>query len=121
VGRLERRAERPLVWLHGEIKTPPFSKEARLEAGLLLRRLQDGETLAMPQSRPILSVGGRCHELRVVDKTHNWRIVHRIDTDAIVILEVFDKKTRATPREVIDVCRTRLKAYERVAGRGEKR
>jgi hypothetical protein len=32
--------EKPLVWLHGEEKTPPFSKEARLEAGFLLRRLQ---------------------------------------------------------------------------------
>jgi len=34
--------EKPLVWLHGEVKTPPFSKKARLEAGFLLRRLQRG-------------------------------------------------------------------------------
>jgi hypothetical protein len=25
-----------LVWLHGEVKTPPFTSPARLEAGLLL-------------------------------------------------------------------------------------
>ena len=37
------RADKPLAWLHGEIKTPPFSADARLEAGVLLRRLQRGE------------------------------------------------------------------------------
>ena len=38
---------KPLVWLDGEVKTPPFSKEGRLEAGYLLRRLQNGETLGL--------------------------------------------------------------------------
>ena len=40
--------DKPLVWLHGEVKTPPFSQVARLEAGFLLRRLQQGESLGMP-------------------------------------------------------------------------
>ena len=59
---------KPLVWLSGEIKTPPFSAAARLEAGLLLRRLQRGDLLAMPLSRPMPSIGPRCHELRIVDE-----------------------------------------------------
>lgn len=37
-----------LVWLKGEVKTPPFSSSARIEAGTLLRRLQKGELLSMP-------------------------------------------------------------------------
>jgi len=37
--------DKPLVWLSGEVKTPPFSSAARLEAGTLLRRLQGGEQL----------------------------------------------------------------------------
>jgi hypothetical protein len=49
--------DKPLVWIHGEIKTPPFSKTGRLEAGFLLRRLQQGETLSLPQSRPMSSIG----------------------------------------------------------------
>ena len=49
-------ADKPLVWLHGEIKTPPFGPSARLEAGLALRRLQRGERLAMPHSRPMPGV-----------------------------------------------------------------
>jgi hypothetical protein len=41
-------ADKPLAWLHGEIKTPPLSSETSVEAGLLLRRLQRGERLEMP-------------------------------------------------------------------------
>lgn len=61
-------ADKPLVWLRGEVKTPPFSAAARLEAGTLLRRLQGGEKLSMPHSRPMPAIGPRCQELRVVDE-----------------------------------------------------
>ena len=105
-------SDKPLVWLHGEVKTPPFSAAARLECGYLLRRLQQGESLQMPHSRPMPSIGPACHELRVVDENVSWRIVYRIDDDAIVIVEVFAKTTRATPRAVIDVCRRRLREYD---------
>ncbi|MBI2351088.1 MAG: type II toxin-antitoxin system RelE/ParE family toxin, partial [Deltaproteobacteria bacterium] len=79
------RHDKPLVWLHGQIKTPPFSQAARVEAGYLLRRLQRGEMLGMPHSRPMPVIGPRCHELRISDADVTWRIVHRIDSDAIVI------------------------------------
>ena len=107
-------SDKPLVWLKGEVRTPPFSKEARLEAGFLLRRLQRGEKLSMPQSRPMPSIGRGCHELRIVDKGHQWRIMYFVDSDAVVILEVFSKKTGATPKAVIDVCRERLKLYRAI-------
>jgi phage-related protein len=78
--------------MHGEVKTPPFSKLARLQAGFLLRLLQRGVNVAMPHSRPMSSIGRRCHELRVPDEKVSWRVVYRIDVDAIVIVEVFSKK-----------------------------
>ena len=106
------KTDKPLVWLHGEVKTPPFSSEARIEAGFLLRRLQAGERLSLPHSRPMPSIGDRCHELRVQDERRTWRIVYRIDADAIVILEVFEKTTRSTPKRVVDVCKQRIKRYE---------
>jgi hypothetical protein len=53
-----------------------------------------------------------CHELRVNDEEETWRIVYRIDTDAIVIVEVFSKKTARTPKRTIDLCRKRLKEYD---------
>ena len=108
-------ALKPLVWLEGEIKTPPFSAAARLEAGLLLRRLQRGDLLSMPLSRPMPSIGARCHELRIVDERVSWRVVYRIDRDAILILAVFRKTTRATPRPVIEVCKRRVNQYDRAA------
>jgi phage-related protein len=104
---------KPLAWLHDEVKSPPFSAAARLEAGFLLRRLQLGDLLSMPHSRPMPSIGSRCHELRIVDLDATWRIVYRIDADAIVIAEVFAKKTPQTPKSVLDASRRRLKEYDR--------
>lgn len=106
------RDDKPLVWLHGEVKSPPFSKAARLEAGFLLRRLQAGENLSLPWCRPMPGIGARCHELRINDETVTWRIVFRIDPDAIVILEVFQKQTQQTPKQVMDTCKRRLRSYD---------
>ena len=103
---------KPLVWLHGEVKTPPFTPQGRQEAGMLLRLLQEGEWLGMPQAEPLPDVGSRCGALRVRDAEHNWRIMYRIDTDAVLVLEVYPKKTRKIPDEVIERCRQRLKLYD---------
>ena len=108
----DRPEDRPLVWLAGEIRTPPFSPLARMEAGFLLRRLQQGGLPSMPQSRPMPAIGPRCHELRVRDAGHAWRIVYRVDPDAIVVAAVFDKKSEATPRSVMAACRRRLQQYD---------
>ena len=105
-------AGKPLVWLHGEVKTPPFSLPARLEAGFLLRRLQKGENLSLPFTRPMRVIGQRCYELRINDQNKTWRIMYRIDKDAIVILEVFEKRTQKTPQSVIEVCRKRIRSYD---------
>lgn len=105
-------SDKPIAWLHGEIKTPPFSSDARKEAGFLLRSLQQGDNLSMPQSRPMPNIGKQCHELRIKDKNHTWRIIYRIDPDAILILDVFDKDTQETPQNVKDSCKKRLKTYD---------
>ncbi len=104
--------DKPLVWLSGEVKTPPFSALARLEAGHLLRLLQKGYSLSMPHSRPMNTIGKRCHELRIVDENTTWRLVYRIDLDAVLILAVFPKKTAKTPKLVIDACKARLSRYD---------
>jgi phage-related protein len=104
--------EKPLVWLRSDVKTPPFSRAARVEAGALLRRLQDGERLALPHSRPMPSIGARCHELRIQDENRSWRIIYRFDSDAIVVADVFAKTTMTTPKRVIENCKRRLRAYD---------
>ena len=77
-----------------------------------MRKLQEGEALSLPHSRPMSSIGPRCHELRINDRNATWRIMYRIDTDAIVILEVFKKTTARTPVPVIDTCKRRLRMYD---------
>lgn len=104
--------DKPLAWLHGQVKTPPVGQTARIEAGYLLRELQRGKMLGMPHSRPMPAIGPRCHELRIADEQATWRIVYRVDADAIVIAEVFAKKTAQTPQAVLEACRKRLKEYD---------
>ena len=65
-----------------------------------------GRKLSLPHSRPMPSVGARCHELRVNDADNTWRIFYRIDVDAIA-------KTGKTPKRTIDVCKARLRNYDR--------
>jgi phage-related protein len=97
------------------LRTPPVGTTARIEAGVLLRRLQRGESLGMPHSRAIQAIGPRVRELRVNDREARltWRIVYRVDPDAILVVHWFDKKTQRTPKSVIDLCKRRLQEYDR--------
>jgi phage-related protein len=106
------QSARPLVWLHGEVRTPPLSAAARLEAGALLRMVQDGVPVGLPHARAMQSVGKRCFELRIQDEDKTWRIIYRADPDAVVIIEVFSKKSQQTPQYVIDACKARLKRFD---------
>ena len=74
--------DRPLAWLHGAVRTLSFSRAARLEAGFLLRRLQRGELLSMP----------------------NLARHRALAQDAM--------SYESTPKAVIATCRARLKEYE---------
>jgi len=104
--------QKDLVILGGAIRTPPLSLKARREIGFLIRKLQLGLSLEMPHSRPMPSTGSRCHELRVNDGGQAWRVIYRIDFDAILVLAVFSKKTRKTPKRLIDNARFILERYD---------
>ncbi|WP_425514529.1 type II toxin-antitoxin system RelE/ParE family toxin [Georgfuchsia toluolica] len=103
-----------MLWLHGQVKTPPFSAVARIEAGMLLRRLQEGGNISLPHSRPMPSIGRGC-PLGIPDENRTWRVEYYVDALAVVILEVFAKTTSQTPQTVIDVCKSRLKCYKSLA------
>ena len=111
--------DKPLVWMKSEIKTPPFSLKARIQTGVLIRRIQQGEIPDMPHSRPMPKIGAKCHELRINDerKKVTRRIIYHISHVAIVILDEFEKKTDKTPQYIINRCKKRLKVfYEDIAG-----
>lgn len=104
--------DKAIVWLSPTIKTPPFSQDARLLAGQKLREIQRGGDLAAPFFKPMPSIGRRVHELKVPDGKRDWRIVFRLDADAIVIADVFEKRGRKTPRAAIATVRKRLITYD---------
>ena len=106
---------KPLAWLHGAIQSPPFSAAARIETGFLLRQLQAGRKLGLPQSRPMPAIGKNCHELRITDATASWRVFYAIEPVAIVILDVITKKTEKTPLAVLDSCGKRIAEFRRLS------
>ncbi len=108
----EPGANKALVILSGEIKTLPVSQDARREIGFLIRKLQKGLRLEMPHSRPMPSIGRRCHELRVIDAGRTWRVIYRTDSDAILVAALFCKKTTKTPKSEIDQARRLLRMYD---------
>jgi phage-related protein len=84
---------------------------------MALRRLQRGEQLPMPLSRPMPTIGKGCHELRIADiGPTEWRIIYHLAPEAIAILEVFQKKTKKTPNVVIRNCKRRLALFNEGVG-----
>lgn len=75
----------------------------------------------MPQSEPLTDVCSRCGALRVRDAGHNWRIMYRIDSDAVLVLEVYAKKTRTIPKAVIERCKRRLIEYDKAVKAAKKK
>lgn len=111
----DAKEDKPIAWLRGEFKTPPMSRAARIEAGGLLRRVQVGEKLTMPESRSLPVLDPRCHELRIRDleKKAEWRVIYYVGNVAIAVLDIFQKKTRAIPEDILSNCRRRLAAFKR--------
>lgn len=103
---------KPIAWLVGKPKSPPMSLATRTEAGLLFRHIQAGIKISMPHSRPMPSIGKRCHELRINDENCTWRIFYRIDSDVIVVIDWDYKKTEKTTLAKIQLCKSRLADYD---------
>jgi phage-related protein len=60
-------------------------------------------------------IGTNCHELRVIDGDVTWRILYSLTSDAVVILEVFEEKSRSTPKHVLQSAGRRWRQYLQVA------
>lgn len=69
----------------------------------------------MPTSRPMPSIGVRCHELRIGDVYHTWRVIYRTDVDAVLVVDVFDKNQNKTPKNVIERCKKILSGYDKTS------
>ncbi|MGH7725259.1 MAG: type II toxin-antitoxin system RelE/ParE family toxin [Candidatus Eiseniibacteriota bacterium] len=87
-----------------------FPEEIRGDLADALARLDAGLALSMPLSRPMPSIGRGVHELRIRDRSGQYRIVYAfVRRDAVHVLHAFKKTTRATPARNLALARARLK------------
>lgn len=98
--------------LFDSVPDPEMSEAAKEELKELMERLRRGEKLSLPHSRPMPSIGRRCHELRVTEADGIWRVFYRVDSDRLVAVRVLWKTTQATPDDEIKLCKTRLAFYD---------
>ncbi len=99
-----------------------FSVAVRKELGEAIGRLQLGEVLSMPLSRPMPSVGAGVSELRAKDEAGEWRVFYVVKVDeAIYVFHAFGKKTRKTPPDETKLGQKRLKEWEIYREQARKR
>jgi phage-related protein len=68
------------------------------------------------------AIDPRCYELRIPDRGTGvaWRIIYRVDPDAIVIVDSFAKKSQATPKAAIARAARRLRRYDEHANEAQQ-
>ncbi|MFI5098885.1 MAG: type II toxin-antitoxin system RelE/ParE family toxin [Candidatus Acidiferrales bacterium] len=87
-----------------------FPPEVRKELGKAIFDLQRRETLAMPLSRPLPSLGVGASELRIRDRAGIYRVFYMAKSArGILVFHAFTKKSRATPERELALGQKRLK------------
>lgn len=104
-----------IIWDKSALeKVRSFSVEVRQEVGDLLRLLQEGEQLGMPQSRPMKQVGSSAFEIRVKDKEGIYRVFYVLyDKYRILVPHAFTKKTQKTSIQEIETAKKRFRRLVR--------
>jgi phage-related protein len=102
-------SDKPLVWLGSARRDiRAFSTDARRRSGFQLRKVQQG--LDPDDWRPLTTVGTGVREIRI-----QTQLAHRVFylatfEEAVYVLHAFEKKTRKTPPQDIEVARDRYRA-----------
>ena len=87
-----------------------FPKAVRVRLGRGLFRLQMGEQLAMPNSRPMPGIAAGVAELRVAGEDGTFRAFYYVASkQGVLVFHALVKKTRRTPPLEIELARKRLK------------
>ena len=85
-------------------------EEVRSDLADALARLELGLKLSMPLSRPMPAIGRGVHELRLKDRSGQYRIVYALVRSGFVhVLHAFKKTTQMTPARSIALARQRLR------------
>jgi len=103
-------SEKPLIWLGDSRET--------MRAGFQLWRVQRG--LDPSDWKPMPSVGLGVQEIRIhTDAEHRVLYIAKF-AEAVYVLHAFEKRTRQTPKDDLDLTRQRLRALinQRVRRKG---
>lgn len=83
--------------------------EIKKELGVVLMRLQSGETIGMPDVRRMPSVARGVAEIRIQSSDGAYRtffaLIHEF---GVVVFHAFKKKSQKTPQKEIEMGRKRL-------------
>lgn len=101
-------AEKPLIWLGNSreaIRT--FPDDARQIAGFKPWRVQRG--LEPNDWKPMASIGPSVQEIRIHTGLEH-RVLHVTKfAEAVYVLHAFEKRSRRTPKDDLDLARHRLR------------
>lgn len=104
--------QKPLILLGDVEKNLDLVKDKINTVAPMFLQLSQGDALGMPHSRTMPEIGPRCHELRFKDGKNNWRIIYRTDNDALLLVTMFKKKSKSTPKKIIKLSQNRLRQYD---------
>jgi phage-related protein len=90
-----------------------FPDDVKYKIGKALFFLQRGETLQMPLSKSMPSVGKGVSELRIKGTDGIYRVFYLVKAESgILVFHAFMKKTQKTPPLEIELARTRLRELQ---------
>ena len=109
--RIEFDTLKPVHWfLAAKNFVSSLPDEVRRDFGFLIYRLQRGDKLGMPYSRPMNIVSSGVSELRVRGLDGHFRLMYFTKSKAgIFVFHGFIKKTQTTSIDEIKLGRSRLK------------
>ena len=77
----------------------------------ILDLLAQGESIGMPLSRPMPDIAGGSHELRLKDKSGQYRVFYYTKvSNMLIVFHFFKKKSQSTPKKEIDIAQKRLRS-----------
>jgi phage-related protein len=106
---VEPRLLKPLAFVgsaHADLRA--FPAQARRRAGYQLFRIQEGREAA--DAKPMPSVGQGVYEIRIATEGQAYRVFYVAKfEEAVYILHAFEKKSRKTSKQDIEIGRTRYR------------
>lgn len=86
-----------------------FPEEVRGDLADAIARLELGQMLSLPLSRPMPGIGKGVHELRFRDRYGIYRVIYYLaGAGMIYLLHAFSKKDRKTSQQDIEIAKRRL-------------